>query len=118
MERADFQKLTTDRIADVEGLLAINRWSAAYYLAGYAVECALKSCVLVRVTAGAGIVFEDKRYSEKCWSHNLKQLLDLSGLKAYFEAACKADSILEDNWESIISWKESSRYQQTVQTSA
>ena len=118
MERADFQKLTTDRIADVEGLLAINRWSAAYYLAGYAVECALKSCVLVRLTAAAGIVFEDKRYSEKCWSHNLEQLVDLAGLKSDFTLARKADLVLFANWEFVKDWSESSRYRQTGQAAA
>jgi hypothetical protein len=43
--RADFQRLANDRIADARALLAAKRWSAAYYLAGYAVEAALKACI-------------------------------------------------------------------------
>src|SRR5256885_356806 len=76
--RADFQKLADERIADAKALLAAKRWAAAYYLAGYAVECGLKACVLVRVTAVAEVIFEDRRYSEKCWTHSLTQLVDLA----------------------------------------
>ena len=49
MNRDECQKLTQERIADVKALLAAKRWALAYYVAGYAVECALKACVLVRV---------------------------------------------------------------------
>jgi hypothetical protein len=64
VNRSDFQKLAMDRIADAKALLAAKRWAGAYYLAGYAVECALKACVLVRLTAEAEVIFEDKRYAE------------------------------------------------------
>ena len=37
MNRADFQRLANDRIADARALLAAKRWAAAYYLVGYAV---------------------------------------------------------------------------------
>jgi HEPN domain-containing protein len=45
MTRWDLQKLAEDRLLDAEALLAAGRWSAAYYLAGYAVECAIKACI-------------------------------------------------------------------------
>lgn len=45
MTRSDLQKLAAERIADAKALLAMKRWSAAYYLAGYAVECGLKACI-------------------------------------------------------------------------
>ena len=35
------QQLAEDRILDAASLLAVGRWSGAYYLAGYAVECGL-----------------------------------------------------------------------------
>ncbi len=40
VNRAELQQLAEDRILDAQALLAVNRWSGAYYLAGYAVECA------------------------------------------------------------------------------
>jgi HEPN domain-containing protein len=45
MNRADFQKLTQLRLAEAKVLLDSNRYEGAYYLMGYAVECALKSCI-------------------------------------------------------------------------
>jgi len=50
--RDDFQKLANDRIADAKHLLEGKRWGEAYYLAGYAVECALKSCVIAYFADG------------------------------------------------------------------
>jgi HEPN domain-containing protein len=45
MNRTDLQILAEDRLKDAEVLLANGRFGAAYYLAGYAVECGLKACV-------------------------------------------------------------------------
>lgn len=44
MNRRTFQQLSATRLADARALLAARRY-AAYYLAGYAVECALKACI-------------------------------------------------------------------------
>jgi hypothetical protein len=118
VNRADFQRLANDRIADAKALLAAKRWAAAYYPAGYAVECGLKSCILARVAAAAEVVFEDRRYSEKCWTHNLSQLLDLAGLGAALAADVAADRELLDNWDLIKDWNESSRYVRTPKADA
>ena len=49
MNRSDLQKLAEIRVQDSEVLLGACRWAGAYYLAGYAVECALNGkSVLVR----------------------------------------------------------------------
>jgi HEPN domain-containing protein len=45
MNRTDLQILAEDRLKDAEVLLAKGRFAAAYYLAGYAVECGLKACI-------------------------------------------------------------------------
>ena len=45
LTRSDFQQLADVRAAEAAALLAAGRWDGAYYLAGYAVECALKACV-------------------------------------------------------------------------
>jgi HEPN domain-containing protein len=45
MNRADLQSLSNLRLADARALLSAGRFAAAYYLAGYAVECALKACI-------------------------------------------------------------------------
>jgi HEPN domain-containing protein len=40
MNRADFQKLAELRIREAKVLLDSKHYEGAYYLAGYAVECA------------------------------------------------------------------------------
>jgi hypothetical protein len=47
VNRTDFQQLADVRIDEGAALLAlpVPRSDGAYYLAGYAVECALKACI-------------------------------------------------------------------------
>jgi hypothetical protein len=110
VNRDDFQRLANERIADAKALLAARRWGAAYYLAGYAVECGLKSCILVRLTGKVELIFEEKRYSEKCWTHDLSQLVELAGLEAALAADIAADPDLKAKWEIVKDWHETSRY--------
>ena len=107
MNRTEFRRLANDRIADARALLAAKRWAAAYYLAGYAVECALKACIAKRTKAEE---FPDKGFADKCWTHNLPQLLSAAGLKGDFEAALKADPDLAENWDTVKDWNEATRY--------
>jgi HEPN domain-containing protein len=116
MNRAELHQLAEDRIRDARTLLAARRWSGAYYLAGYGVECALKACVIVHLMQTDE--FPEKRFSERCWTHNLAQLLGLAGLEAAFEAALAADSRLELNWGIVRDWNESSRYERTSRKKA
>jgi len=118
VNRAEFQRLANERIADAKALLAAKRWAAAYYLAGYVVEGGLKACILARVAAEAEVLFEDRRYSEKCWTHNLVQLVELAGLKAALDADTAADSELLKNWETVKDWSESSRYARATRAEA
>jgi HEPN domain-containing protein len=115
VNRADFQKLANDRIADAKALLAAKRWAAAYYLAGYAVECALKACIAKLMKAEE---FPDKSFADKCWTHNLIQLLGLAGLKDDFDAAKQADPELSGNWVTVKDWDESSRYLRSLKREA
>lgn len=113
VNRVDFQKLAKDRLADARALLGAKRWSAAYYLAGYAVECGLKACILARVGGEAEVIFADRRYSEKCWTHNLVQLVELAGLMGALNADMAANTTLSANWTIVKDWGESSRYSRT-----
>jgi hypothetical protein len=67
LTRTDLQQLADARIAEANALLAAGLWDGAYYLAGYAVECALKACIMAYVER-TGVIFEDKKFSEKCWT--------------------------------------------------
>lgn len=118
MKRADWQLLAEERLLAANDLLQTQRWSSAYYLAGYAVECGLKSCILVYLAANPDIIFEEKRYSEKCWSHGIDDLVKLANLDAIRDADNAKNPKLKDNWETVKSWKETSRYQQKTQAEA
>ena len=107
MNRTELQWLAKERIREAKVLLDAQHWSGAYYLAGYAVECALKACIAKGMLAEE---FPDKSFTDKCWTHNLVQLLGPTGLKDDFDAAVQADTDLRDNWNIVKEWTEASRY--------
>jgi HEPN domain-containing protein len=115
VNRTELQRLAKARIADAKALLAARRWSASYYLAGYAVECALKACIAKLMKPEE---FPDRTFADKCWTHNLLQLLTLASLKEDFKAARQADSKLQDSWDVVKEWNESSRYTRKTEADA
>ena len=117
MNRAELQQLAEDRLLDAQALLAAGRWSGAYYLAGYAVECALKSCVLAYIIK-TGVIFDDKKYAEKCWTHDIEALVKLADLEAARGVAIAANGLLSSNWSVVGDWWEGARYEQKTQLEA
>ena len=118
MNRGDWQKFAVKYVSDAKALLAARRWSAAYYLTGYAVECGLKACVLARVASEPEVMFADRRFSDRCWTHDLSQLMSLAGLTAQLDAATAADPQLKLNWEMVKEWDEGSRYERKARVEA
>ena len=78
----------------------------AYYLAGYAVECGLKSCIAKAMKAED---FLDKGFAERCWTR-LRTAGLLYRFKAIRDADAAADADLSRNWGTVKDWNESSRY--------
>jgi hypothetical protein len=105
--RTELQQLALERILDAKALLAAKRWSGAYYLSGYAVECGFKACIIAYLMRTDH--FPEKKFSEQCWTHNLDQLLGLTGLRAALDGAVAVDPELWVNWEFVKDWSESSR---------
>jgi HEPN domain-containing protein len=115
VNRLELQRLAKERIADARILLAAGRWTAAYYIAGYAVECGLKACIAKLMKPEE---FPDRTFADKCWTHNLAQLLSLAGLKVDLDGAIQTDPALRDNWDIVQEWNESSRYSRKTKTDA
>jgi HEPN domain-containing protein len=111
VDRVQWQQCAERYLMDAKTLLDNHRWSSAYYLAGYAVECGLKACVVVRVIAEPGVIFEIKKFSEICWTHNLPELVKLAGLETTRVAEMAANLALRDNWSVAKDWSEKVRYQ-------
>jgi hypothetical protein len=119
VNRTELRQLAEDRILDAAALLApaSQRWSGAYYLAGYAVECGLKSCVLAHVER-TGVIFKERKFLENCWTHDLKILVKSAGLESQFGQARSASPGLDLNWATVTDWSEESRYEQKNQIGA
>ncbi|MHB1422186.1 MAG: hypothetical protein ACYC3I_03100 [Gemmataceae bacterium] len=96
---------------DAKSLLDAGRWACAYYVAGYALECALKSCVLTYVEK-SGIIFDDPKFLAGCRTHKLEDLLKLANLQAAHGVAVGAKPVLLGNWSAATNWTEESRYEQ------
>jgi hypothetical protein len=117
VNRAELRQLSTERIEDARALLAAKQWSGAYYLAGYSLECALKSCVLAYIER-TGVIFEDRKYAEKCWTHDIEELVRQADLKVERDKAAGTNLNLGNNWLIAKDWSELSRYRLFTQLQA
>lgn len=106
MNRADFQKLTELRLSEAKVLLDNKSYEGSYYLIGYAVECALKACIAKQTRQ---YDFPDKNLG-KIYTHNLNDLLRLSGLEEEHRKYGKENRDFESNWSIVKDWKEDTRY--------
>jgi len=111
MNRRELQNLADIRVVDAEKLLDAGRFSAAYYLLGYAVECALKACITKQIKE---YDFPDKKLVLDSYTHNLEQLLRISGVKAQFDKQIRADKSLQVNWSTVKDWTEAVRYEDNI----
>lgn len=116
MNRTDFQHLADVRTAEAAALLAAGLWDGAYYLAGYAVECAMKACI-AKLTKAEDFP-PDKEKIWKIYSHSFTSLLDAAGLGVAYKTDTATDPILAKNWLITLRWNEQSRYERTPEADA
>lgn len=95
------------RISEAKALRDSSCFAGAYYLCGYAIECALKACVSKQVREND---FPDKELANKAHTHNLERLLSISGLEPDYVRDIKNNEQLKVNWAIIKDWNEASRY--------
>ncbi|GAC1469049.1 MAG: hypothetical protein NVSMB9_12360 [Isosphaeraceae bacterium] len=103
--RADFEKLIVLRMQEAKLLIDQKHWDGAWYLAGYAVEFALKIRIISLVRKSDG--FPNKSLFDKFYTHDLSKLLTAAGL----EHEMKADAEIDSLWDMITDWSEQSRYE-------
>lgn len=116
MNKAEVQWLAGERLREARALLGVRCWSGAYYLAGYAVECGLKACIIKWLMATDQ--FPERKFSEQCWTHDIERLVFLAGLKAKRDADALADPMLGAHWGTVREWTEASRYARATKTMA
>jgi HEPN domain-containing protein len=115
VDRRDLQGLSKVRLKEARALLDLGFYDGAYYLGGYAVECALKACIAKDTRRHQ---FPDKTKVDRSYSHVLLQLIKVAGLEDEHLARVKGDPDFETNWDVVQSWSEQSRYQRHSHESA
>ena len=107
--RRDFRLLADLRAEEARILLRNRKHMGAYYLAGYAVECALKACIAKKRKR---FEFPPKKDTVgRMYDHNLSTLLDVAGLKTLLDTAIAANPDLAANWNTVKEWNVESRYE-------
>ena len=116
MHRNDLRLLADVRVADAAVLLDAGRWAAAYYLAGYAVECALKACASTRFREHE---VPDRKLVDDFYTHRLDVLVGVAAMKDEFDARVRSDRAFSRNWDTVRDWNETARYNHsTTETAA
>lgn len=110
MNRTELQHIADLRLIEAQVLLNASppMPDAAYYLAGYSVECALKACI-AKLTAQHD--FPDKNFAAKCFTHKVRDLVPLARLEGARSQAMSVDAALAANWLIVKDWNEESRYE-------
>lgn len=107
MDRRDLQALSRIRMNEAKGLLSLGLNDGAYYLAGYAVECALKACIAKETKRHE---FPDKRRADSSHTHSLSDLVRYAKLESARQELAKWDPEFKGNWDTVKLWSEQSRY--------
>ena len=106
--RNDFQRLAELRLIEARFLLNAGFPNGACYLAGYAVECALKACI---AKGAQQHDFPDKKLVEKSYTHDVEILLDAAGMSDTLKMVHAQPRGLKLDWENVREWSEQSRYE-------
>jgi hypothetical protein len=107
VNRSDLQRLADLRFSEAAALFAVRAFEGSFYLAGYAVECALKACIAKRTRE---FDFPDKRDVERSYTHDMTRLLDVARLEGDLASTSVVDDDLKRDWSIVRNWSESSRY--------
>ncbi len=89
-------------------LLEHDCFDGAFYLCGYAVECALKARIATQFKRHA---WPDRGFVNEIHTHALRELLRLAGLLGALDRERRSNPVLKEHWGIVNEWTELSRYQ-------
>ena len=98
VDRNDLRALSRVRLSEAKALLRAGLPDGAYYLAGYAVECALKACIAKDTQR---YEFPEKKRVEASYTHDLRELVRVAGLRNELRASLQADALFQGYWISL-----------------
>jgi len=113
LNRKSLQRISHLRLREARTLLQAGLPSGAYYLSGYAVECALKSCVAQQTKEHD---YPNKKLANSAYTHDLEALVSAAGLSVAFKLARGSNRTLELNWAVVKDWTVDSRYMLNIDT--
>ena len=105
--RSELKKLVDRRLRDAHVLISGRRYESAYYIAGYAVECAIKACIAKQFKRNT---IPDRRLVNETYKHDFENLLRTAGLFDRLEDDTKANPGLGSSWSVVKDWKPDVRY--------
>jgi HEPN domain-containing protein len=112
MNKSDLEALVDIRVKEAKLLLDNNCYEGAYYLLGYALECAIKACIAKQVKEHD---FPDKQLANVSFTHRLGDLLGVAGLKQKLQEKERTDEEFKLNWAVTKDWSEDARYEHTTE---
>jgi HEPN domain-containing protein len=112
MNKSDLEALVDVRLKEAKFLLDNKSYEGAYYLIGYALECAIKACIAKQVREHD---FPDKQLANASYTHKLGDLLGVAGLKQKLQEKEKTDEDFKLNWAVANRWSEDARYEHTIE---
>lgn len=107
MYRTELQNLTRLRVREARALLNNRYYDGAFYLLGYAVECAFKACIAKQMRR---YDIPDRKLINDTYTHDLGKLLSISGLEPEYRKESLRSPAFELNWTVVKDWSEKARY--------
>jgi HEPN domain-containing protein len=105
LPRKQLQQLARLRLREAEALYNAGLYDGSVYLAGYAVELALKA----RICRLLDLINYPLELGQAFKIHDLEQLKKLAGLTAQVDPIRNKD--LFDNWSKAVVWDPEQRYE-------
>ena len=116
VNRRDLHVLTRVRLNEARLLLDAGRYDGAYYLSGYAVECALKACIARQVRTHD---FPPRPSAVRnMYTHNLTDLVKAADMVDSLADRIRECDVFRGFWNTSRRWTEESRYERRSEVDA
>ncbi|MCL1470266.1 HEPN domain-containing protein [Argonema antarcticum] len=115
MNRKHLQDIARLRLKEAKVLLDNGHYDGAYYLCGYAIECALKACIAKKTNK---YDFPDKKTVLDSYTHDFKKLAQVAEISSFIAQESNSDPLFAANWAIVVQWSEESRYQRWTEAEA
>lgn len=115
LNRDELRLAAQSKLEDAKILFAHKRTSSAYYLCGYAVELALKACIVQQIISET---LPDKALVRSVYSHDFPPLVGLAGLSLELKSKLEADPAFSASWAIVREWLPDARYRAYTHTEA